>query len=152
MNFFIASTLSLLLLKASGQEVIGSSGESFSTGSATVEFTLGETTIGLLGETSINQGFHQVLIVEPLSTNDMQGLGVTVFPNPMVNRLNVEFNGETDISYAIIDLTGKRLMDGHLRKSDQSIDVSVLDEGSFRIILHNNETNTHKSFLIIKRN
>ncbi len=63
--------------------------------------------------------------------------GLFIYPNPVKDKLHIHMAGET--SFAITDITGKRLLQSKLGKGDNSIDVSRFAAGSYLLILNDKE-------------
>lgn len=66
---------------------------------------------------------------------------VNVYPNPAINMLNV--SGAIDGSFKIYNLGGLTLLQGNLKKGDNTIDVSSLETGTYFLYSEN-------SFLVQK--
>lgn len=62
-----------------------------------------------------------------LSTDDLVMEDMEFFPNPVSTTLNV--NTKEDLSYSIIDITGKELMSGELSNGLNNIDLSKVSSG-----------------------
>lgn len=140
------------------KQVFGSSGESLSNGSHTINFTVGEPIVGMIQNgVTIHQGFWTELFsdgtlsVSTLTTED----SITVFPNPVVNYLNFHFtqNGTAHYKVALYDINGKIVLQASLQSQLQSsqLDISYLSNGMYLLTLESREINYQKSFKIIKK-
>ena len=67
-------------------------------------------------------------------------LGIKLYPNPVQNNLNIQFsNIPTDqLSYRIIDASGKTIQDGELQSvHKQSIATDFLSNGNYKLVMGN---------------
>ncbi|MDF1696858.1 MAG: SdrD B-like domain-containing protein [Saprospiraceae bacterium] len=74
--------------------------------------------------------------------------GVTVFPNPLQNKLYVESSAFIDISYDLYSLLGIRVKSGRIENG--SVDFSFLPQGVYIIRLWDVKTNSHRDLKIVK--
>jgi hypothetical protein len=148
-------TLVLFSLLATGivsaQEVVSTQGDSYSNGSGSIDFTLGEVIIatGTDGTNDITQGFHQTnwnfLGVEDFAPN----YEATIFPNPTSEVLNIRTSTFENVTYTLYDAQGKLVMQDVLFAEQTPIQVSQLAPGSYSLTL-NNETQNLKTFKLVK--
>ncbi|MFO7864255.1 MAG: T9SS type A sorting domain-containing protein [Salinivirgaceae bacterium] len=128
----------------SAQELVTTSGETFSNTNYQMSFSLGETLTETFSseEHTLTQGFQQgnltvTSVADPVQT----GLSVSVYPNPVQNHLTIE----TDVQgakYRIINIQGKVVKTGHITETALQIDFSYLSNGTY--LLNVNGQNTHK--------
>jgi hypothetical protein len=134
------------------QEVVSTQGDSYSNGSGSIDFTLGEVIIatGTDGTNDLTQGFHQTnwnfLSVEDFAPN----YEVTVFPNPTEDVLNIWTSIFENVTYTLYDAQGKLVMQDKLSAEQTPIQVSQLAPGSYSLTL-NNQTQNLKTFKLIKQ-
>lgn len=135
----------------SAQEVIATQGESYSNGSANIDFTIGEVMIdtGTDGTYDLTQGFHQTnwnfLGMEDHATN----YEAIIFPNPTSDVLNIRTSKFENVTYTLYDEQGKLVMQNVLSAEQTPIQVSQLAPGSYSLTL-NNETQKLKTFKLVK--
>ena len=145
--------LSMLLATttATAQEVVSTQGDSYSNGTANIDFTIGEVVIntGTDGTNDITQGFHQTnwnfLGVE----DHAPSYEATIFPNPTSEVLNIRTSTFENVTYSLYDAQGKLVLQDKLSSEQTKIPVSNLATGSYSLIL-NNETQNLKTFKVIK--
>ena len=145
--------LSMLLATttATAQEVVSTQGDSYSNGTANIDFTIGEVVIntGTDGTNDITQGFHQTnwnfLGVE----DHAPSYEATIFPNPTSEVLNIRTSTFENVTYRLYDAQGKLVLQDKLSSEQTKIPVSNLATGSYSLIL-NNETQNLKTFKVIK--
>ena len=135
----------------SAQEVVSTQGDSYSNGSGSIDFTLGEVIIakGTDGTNDITQGFHQTnwnfLGVEDHAPN----YEATIFPNPTEDVLNIRTSSFENVTYTLYDAQGKLVLQDILSAEQTPIQVSQLAPGSYSLTL-NNETQNLKTFKLVK--
>tara|TARA_B110000093_G_scaffold168771_1_gene196177 strand:- start:420 stop:893 length:474 start_codon:yes stop_codon:yes gene_type:complete len=148
-------TLVLFSLLATGtvsaQEVVSSQGDSYSNGSANIDFTIGEVIIntGTDGTNDLTQGFHQTnwnfLGVEDFAPS----YEAIIYPNPTSDVLNIRTSTFENVTYTLYDAQGKLVMQDKLSAEQTPIQVSQLALGSYSLTL-SNETQNLKIFKLIK--
>ena len=143
--------LLLTTLSVSAQEVISSQGESYSSASGSIDFTIGEVIINTEtnGTNDITQGFHQTnwnfVGIEDYAPN----YEVAIFPNPAEDVLNIRTSTFENVTYTFYDALGKIVLQDKLAAEQTPIQVSKLAPGSYFLTL-NNETQNLKTFKLIK--
>ena len=90
-------------------------------------------------------------IVESLSVNNDQIDGISVFPNPVNNQLNINMGQNNDLNYSIIGMTGQIIFTGQLSNSLTSIDLSSLSKGVYFLNIKNNSLNKQNNYKLVKR-
>ena len=134
------------------QEVVSTQGDSYSNGSANVDFTIGEVVINTEtdGTYDITQGFHQTNWNFAGLDDLAPELEVNVYPNPSSDVLfvsTVQFEG---VSYTLTDANGKIIKGNDLSLETTSIDVKQLAPGNYSVILYDRNQNKLKVFKLIK--
>ena len=143
----------MFTLNFSAQEVISSQGESYSTSSGKIDFTIGEvvnqTIVGVNND--LTQGFHQPNLTVTGIKDFEENFKAAIFPNPVVNSLSINFE-EIDQVYHLeaLDLNGKLLFVKQLNSNNNVIDVSYLSAGVYIFALRNQENRILKTFKIKK--
>ena len=123
---------------ASAQEVVSTQGDSYSNGSGSIDFTLGEVVIatGTDGTNDLTQGFHQTnwnfLGLEDFAP-DFQA---TIFPNPTQDVLNIKTSVFENVTYTLYDAQGKLVLQNILSAEQTPIQVSQLAPGSYSLTLN----------------
>lgn len=123
--FFIAH----ISAQSIDRQLVGSGGESFSTPSINLSFSVGEAVIGSFSTPSIiiSQGFQQaddstdVGILEVSLDDDL-----IFYPNPVSNELFIEFvnvRSDLDVSINVYDLNGRSLIQQTARVQQASGEI-----------------------------
>jgi hypothetical protein len=139
-------------ISVSAQEVVSTQGDSYSNGSGSIDFTIGEVVIntGTDGTNNLTQGFHQTnwnfLGLEDFAPN----YEVIIFPNPTEDVLNIRTSTFENVTYTLYDAKGKLVMQNILFAEQTPIQVSQLAPGAYSLTL-NNETQNLKTFKLIKQ-
>jgi len=144
---------------ASAQEVIATQGDSYSNGSANIDFTIGEVIIntGTDGTNDLTQGFHQTNW-NFLGVEDFAPIyEVTIFPNPTQDVLNIKTIIFENVTYTLYDAHGKIVMQDTLSAKQTPIQVSQLAPGAYSLELISEEGNEgplslskRKTFKLVK--
>lgn len=85
----------------------------------------------------------------PLSINENNPLKFSVFPNPTKEILNIMLENENaNYTYSITDLQGRAILSGQsMNELITSIDISSMSNGSYLIVVNNNQGRTVKKFI-----
>ena len=149
----------LATISVSAQEVVSTQGDSYSNGTANMDFTIGEVVIntGTDGTNDLTQGFHQTnwnfLGVEDFAPN----YEAIIFPNPTEDVLNIRTSAFENVTYTLYDAQGKLVMQDKLSAEQTPIQVSQLAPGSYSLELIFEEGNEgplslskRKTFKLVK--
>ena len=142
-------------VSSTAQQVVASSGNSFSTVSYSVDWTLGEPVIETFtgSNNMLTQGFHQTkLVVTSLQDLTFPGLEVKVFPNPTENFLRIEVlqQGNDVFRYELSEITGRKIWLKELKTQSDQIDMSSYASGIYLLHLFNSRDEHIKICKIIK--
>jgi hypothetical protein len=124
-------------ISVSAQEVLSSQGDSYSNGSGSIDFTIGEVVIntGTDGTNNLTQGFHQTnwnfVGLEDFASN----FEATIFPNPTEDVLNIRTSTFENVTYTLYDAQGKLVMQDILSAEQAPIQVSQLAPGAYSLTL-----------------
>ena len=143
------------ITKSIAQEVVSSQGDSYTSESVQVDFSIGEVLVDSYATNLVTytQGFHQSYVVElALGTNEpLTKVNVLIYPNPASNFLKIEMESSDGSRYLLHDLMGKLVREGSLNTSSTTVDISNLADGTFRLSVANQRGRTLNSFLVIKK-
>lgn len=135
----------------SAQEVVSTQGDSYSSGVANIDFTIGEVVIntGTDGTNDLTQGFHQtnwtLVSVKDYVTN----YEVDIFPNPVQNLLNIKTGDYKHVIYTLFNMQGKVVSKDVLTSNVTTIQVEDLPAGSYTLSLEN-QNQKLKTFTLLK--
>jgi len=137
---------------AIAQNVVSSTGNSLTSETVSLDYTVGEVTITLLEseQATLDQGFHKGLVIKTVTTTET--LKVSVWPNPTSHVFNIKTK-DSKIAYTLYDTTMKDLgIKGSVpANSSLSVDISKLTTATYFLKLTDANTNT-KILKIIKSN
>jgi Secretion system C-terminal sorting domain len=144
------------------QSILASAGGVQKFSEIELEWTLGESFIGETTNSSriYTIGFHQPFIIQAeKQKNQPESDEVSIFPNPVGNKLNVKFNlknaeNATQFKFLLTDLMGRQILE---KTIDSSMDNSVIDfpeitSGSYQVKIVNSKNTVLRTFKIIKTN
>lgn len=84
------------------------------------------------------------------SLNEKTNTIATIFPNPAVNLIHIKLqNFNKNNHYYIFDLIGNCIITGIVDKGDESIDISMLEDGVYTLRVGNMDAALHR-FVKIK--
>lgn len=144
------------------QSIIASAGGVQKFSEIELEWTLGESFIGETSNASriYTIGFHQPFIIQPEKLKEqLESDEVSVFPNPVSNKLNVKFNLKNaentgHFKFLLSDLMGKQILektiDGNLEST--MVDFPEVTSGSYQVKIVDAKNKVVKTFKIIKTN
>ena len=144
-----------LLLSTStiyAQEVVSTQGESYYTGSASMDFTIGEPVIntGSDGTYDITQGFHQTnwnfAGLEDLAPE----MDATIYPNPTSDVLSISTKQFEGVSYVLTAANGQIVQRDELSDEVTTVNVQDLASGNYSVTLYDRNQNKLKTFKLIK--
>jgi hypothetical protein len=149
-NFFflllISFTIPLL-----GQEIISPFGQVTSSGSGTVNATLGELVIATeqSSEGIITQGFHQTNL-SVLSVDDLNPeLKVSLYPNPSTDLFHIDIEDFSSTKVKVYNVHGQLMLDQILESNDAEVHTEKLKKGIYFLTLFKNEKPV-KTYKILK--
>ncbi len=132
--------LSALSLKS--QQVLSTSGTTFQNQSCTVSFTMGETIIGNLQNSTclVSQGFQQSLMDATSITEKSLMNEVILFPNPVSGILNITgIICGYPVSITIRDIHGNIVFSTSVF-NESSVDLSGLTKGFYVVSIESRDT------------
>ncbi|PHR18001.1 MAG: hypothetical protein COA38_20230 [Fluviicola sp.] len=130
-SFIVGSTITF------GQEVISSQGDSYSNGTGSIDFTIGEVVINTVsnGTNYLTQGFHQTtwnfVKLEEFDANFV----VSIFPNPTQDVLTIQATAFEDVKFVLTDATGRIVMEDILTGELTPLDVASFEAGNYNLSL-----------------
>jgi hypothetical protein len=143
------------------RQVVASTGASTNNG-IFLEYTIGEAVIGTFSNANagLNQGFHQTGL-NGIGINDFDALtGLTIFPNPVISELNVDFGNNQDANdyclrlYSLTGVVLGEIKSGEAESCEKVVvlDVAMLPASGYVLQLINSKTGVVKSVLFQKVN
>lgn len=155
----IKTSLVLVLLQMTiisyGQELLGGSGDSYSSGSIRLDFSLGELAITTQesSQATLTQGFHQskLKIIPLFVEQTLDDFRVKIYPNPAREYFQVEIPDPGKYILLIHDLNGRLVKQSQLEGTKSQVDMTTLSDGTYSISLLNAESNQKRNYILIKR-
>jgi hypothetical protein len=145
-------------LSGISQEIITSSGGTYSNEDITLSWTIGEgiTETYERNEINLNQGFQQNIDIIPFTSqsNTLQGVEFTLYPNPVSEILNIDLSAANDseLIIDIFDINGKILTTIKKSKNHKSaqIELSEFHAGEYIMKIYSKDNYINNSYVIIK--
>ena len=132
--------LLLMGVNVYGQEVIATQGDSYSTASGSIDYTIGEvvTFTATDGNNDLTQGFHQTNWNFLGLDDHAPNFEVGVFPNPTEHYLNIQTETYENVRFILTDAQGKLIMTDVLSNSLTTLEVAHLATGIYNLSLESN--------------
>lgn len=124
------------------QQVIGGTADQFSNDKVIVTAILGEPISETFTSNQhiVTQGFLQGdLLVSQIPKDLPFSFEISVYPNPVTEILLVETE-EVNLSYQVLDLNGRILLQGRLKSFPKQISFSGFEAGTYILVIGNNKT------------
>lgn len=145
-----------MLVSASvhAQDRTVSTGGEYTASSGTISFTVGIPDHEQLTQTSgaISQGVQQPyeLFVNAVEEWDFS-IPIEIFPNPTSSSFSIKLGDldKSNLSYKIIDFSGKLILEGTINQVETLIDIEQLARASYLLQI-NKESQMIRSYKIIK--
>ena len=149
---------SLVMSQTASSELISASGDSYTSTSYQLDWSIGELqTMAYIGTTStLTQGFHQgTYEISTHLENPLWNYNIIAYPNPTTDFIKVEWNnislnGGHGSVLVLTDINGKVLQNAKILSPLQSFDFSNYATGMYFITISQNNQ-IIKSFKIIKK-
>ena len=130
-------------------QVLSTAGNTFTTASYEIDFTLGEVFTNTLVSgtgTVYTQGFQQpqrrkIGVLEPVlvSVNENGMNGFNVYPNPFRGELTIEISENSSVNIQLYDNSGRLILNDQLSQLLNTIDLSILAVGNYQLVLQAEE-------------
>lgn len=133
------------------QTVVSSAGETYSTGSGSLDFSVGEVVIftGTVGTTTFTQGFHQTNWNFSGVYDHSTQYEALIYPNPTIDLINISTDDFEGVTYTLHDAAGRIVFVGQLYTANTALDFSEFASGTYSITLSRAGENL-KTFKLIK--
>jgi predicted Fe-Mo cluster-binding NifX family protein len=133
-------------------QVIGSAGNTATSGNTQLTWTIGEPIVNTATSTNnvLTQGFNQgVLLITAIE--DLNNLDVTIQPNPTSDFaiINLDDKNLNNVQYTLTDINGKVIQQNKIENKQTSISFQELANATYFIqVITNNQK--AKTFKVIK--
>lgn len=148
------SVMMTLNAQSINKQVIASLGNSISNSNYQITNTVGEAVIGpKMNAVTINQGFlASITNTATLSTTTLvTDQNIKVYPNPVIETLNIDLGGTTKATLTIYDVTGKEIFREILGSSKSSFNMADFSKGVYLVQLYFKENQINETFKILKQ-
>lgn len=136
-SLFLVVAAHMMSAQHLSPEVVATAGESFSTNSLTLDWTLGEVmTETYSGTIVLTQGFHQpALQTTSLEDLDSHVGTVTVYPNPTTDRISIQTEKTGVLQAVLWDMSGRVVLQATTSATNTELDLSELPDGIYLLNL-----------------
>ncbi len=140
---------------AAGQQVVSSAGASATGTNVQLSWNLGEPVIETFTGSSVilTQGLLQTkLVVTDISPLVLQEMTLLVYPNPVSSSLRLDVRGDVpaNLSFSLLDLNGKQLLNRQVESLPELIDMAIYPRGVYLMNVTSAGEKSLKIFRIIK--
>lgn len=142
----------LLQAQSVSPQVLASSGSSFSSSNARVDFTIGEAVTSSLtaGNVQVTQGFHQPEIKFSGLEDFADEYTFNLYPNPTVQYVTLNTSNSAEMKIHVYDMNGKTLIHSNVFISAITLDLSSLSAGNYVLMVSSVSGQPLKSYSVIK--
>ena len=147
--------LSFCSLSVHAQQVLASSGDTYTKPSASLSWTLGEIstetykTVGGIA----TQGIQQPLLkVVTYSSETTLQVSAVVYPNPTSGAIQLSFQEQNpeNLAYSLCQLNGVEILKGEIETATSLVDLGTLPNATYLLKI-NKDGKAQKTFKIIKQ-
>jgi hypothetical protein len=154
LTFYLLLITAAVNAQSMEKTIMASAGNHLINSENSISFTIGEPLIGMVhNDASINQGFWAGSLVVELITEVKDLNGIKVFPNPMVDELNIFTDSNKLYGITLFGVDGKRALKQKVDTSllEYKINLSYLSKGVYVLRLFIEGSQEEKLFKIIKQ-
>lgn len=132
-------TTTLLLLAGTacyGQQNITATGNDISSSSGSISYSVGQIDYisAENGTNSVNLGVQQPIEFYAVDVEEMELLGMTIFPNPANSHLTINCtNCSEQTTFSIFDVNGKEVLTIEQTQPSTTVNIEQLSAGSYSI-------------------
>ncbi len=138
---------------AQHNEVIASGSNYFKTNTGSISWTLGELSIetSTVPNSILTQGFQQIFFKNFVTgITESTDLEMEVYPNPAEDRLYLRLLPEPEMSYVLVDLIGRPVLQQHITQQETLLNLSGLAPTMYLLEIRRGNT-LLKIFRIVKQ-
>ena len=138
-------------IKKSGTD---SGGQLSQNGNITMLSTIGEIAVQESSNTNvyISEGFigPEIDLALRIDKYD-EMIGVSIYPNPTVDFVNIDFANINDVDIVLYDSKGKKILTKSTSNNKFKINMSNYIVGSYILLIKNEEQQLYKTYKIVKK-
>lgn len=137
-HFFLFFLISASCSYYAQQNTVSAGGDASGSG-GTVSFSVGQ--IDYINSSSVtgelNQGVQQPYELFLVSLDESITETISIHPNPFSNQIILNVSEGKDLSYKLIDASGRLVIKGQCKGPQTTVDVSPLPSGTYQMVLFN---------------
>lgn len=133
-------------------QIVATSGKSFSSATAQIDFTVGEVFTSTYSSERhfLTQGFHQPEIIITSLEHSEDEFAFSLYPNPTQQFVTVESTLETELEVRIIDILGRQVQVSSAFTKTITLDLHSLMSGNYLVAISNAAGKHIISYSLIK--
>ncbi|MFT3751707.1 MAG: T9SS type A sorting domain-containing protein [Paludibacter sp.] len=116
-----------------------------------VSWSIGDLLTGgsTVSGVTVYQGFNAFELDVKTALSDVESTGINVFPNPVIDKLNINIEAGTVFSLSLTDLVGRTLISSTNQSGPVEVNLSQFDAGQYILKVYSAQFS--KSTIIIKK-
>lgn len=131
---------------SNAQQVVTTAGESMTNNTVQVNWTIGEpiTEVSTNGKTTVTPGLNQPLLTIETSVENIKNkIGISIFPNPTSQFINIKYDGLLPAKIKILSINGTVLSIKELKAHTMQLDFSKNENGIYVIEIIDNSAKSN---------
>jgi hypothetical protein len=154
-KFFLVLPLLLLFCKSRAQEVISSTGATYSSANLQLSWTVGEPMVETFtaGGAILTQGFHQSkLVITAIDPIPLAGIELEVYPNPTSGEVNIKVNkgNISKLRFFLYTSQGEQILQQEFSGQNEPINMQLLAPGYYMLKIARDKDTPVQTFKIVK--
>ena len=134
---------------------IDSGGDKATVGTTILLYTIGEVVVQETtdGNIHISEGFISTEVLDVLEiSNYTELVGVSIYPNPTIDYVNINFSNNDTHLITLFDYSGKQLKTSQTRNEVLfSLDMQKYSSGVYLVLVQNTQKQQYKTFKLVKK-
>ncbi len=95
---------------------------------------------------------HTFQVGQVSGTHALDGGQLTISPNPVIDILNIQQNGDKELTYTMINLQGISLLEGQINAEATTIRMGHLVAGSYILLVRDMRSGAQSAIRLVKAN
>ena len=87
---------------------------------------------------------------DPSSIHITEQVFIRCYPNPAIDNLYIEYQNNVTLTYSLLNIDGKQFMEGQIQAEKSLIDISLIRNGLFLLLIRDENNNVIKQFKVLK--
>ncbi len=87
---------------------------------------------------------------DPSNINITEQVFMRCYPNPVTDNLYIEYQKNVTLTFSLLSIDGKQVLEGQIQAEKSSIDISIIRNGLFLLLIKDENNNVIKQFKVLK--